>query len=226
METAFPFGHGLSYTTFAYSDLQVSKKEMSDNESVQVSVKVKNTGKRAGKTVVQLYVEAPETEVVRPVRELKGFEKIFLEAGEEKTVTFTLDKRAFAYWNTYIRDWYAEEGSYQVMIGENADQMCVGEEITVHPAKELPKTYSLNTCLGELLRDPKAQAVMGPFMQGMAQNDAAKDMAEAQEKDTSGAVNQEMMAAMMEGMPLRQLLSFVPGIRREMLEQMVDALNH
>ena len=75
------------------------------------------------------------------------------------------------------------------------------------------------------MRDPKAQVVMGPFMQGMAQNDAAKDMAEAQENDTSGAVNQEMMAAMMEGMPLRQLLSFVPGIKREMLEQMVDALN-
>lgn len=75
------------------------------------------------------------------------------------------------------------------------------------------------------MRDPKAQAVMGPFMQGMAQNSAAADMAEAQENDTSGAVNQEMMAAMMEGMPLRQLLSFVPGIKREMLEQMVDALN-
>ena len=74
------------------------------------------------------------------------------------------------------------------------------------------------------MRDPKAQAVMGPFMQGMAQNDAA-DMAEAQKNDTSGAVNQEMMAAMMEGMPLRQLLSFVPGIKREMLEQMVNALN-
>ena len=225
METAFPFGHGLSYTTFEYSDLQLDKKEMSDKESVQVSVKVKNTGNRSGKTVVQLYVEAPETEVVRPVRELKGFEKIFLEAGEEKTVTFTLDERAFAYWNTLIHDWYAEEGTYKVMIGENADQMCAGEEITVHPTKEIPKTYSLNTCLGELMRDPKAQAVMGPFMQGMAQNDAAKDMAEAQENDTSGAVNQEMMAAMMDGMPLRQLLSFVPGITRDMLEQMVNALN-
>ena len=225
METAFPFGHGLSYTTFAYSDLQLDKKEMTDKESVQVSVKVKNTGNRAGKTVVQLYVEAPETEVIRPVRELRGFEKIFLEAGEEKTVTFILGERAFAYWNTLIHDWYAEEGTYKVMIGENADQMCVGEEITVHPTKELPKTYSLNTCLGELMRDPKAQAVMGPFMQGMAQNDAAADMAEAQKNDTSGAVNQEMMAAMMEGMPLRQLLSFVPGIKREMLEQMVDALN-
>ena len=225
METAFPFGHGLSYTTFAYSDLQLDKKEMTDKESVQVSVKVKNTGNRAGKTVVQLNEEAPETEVIRPVRELRGFEKIFLEAGEEKTVTFILGERAFAYWNTLIHDWYAEEGTYKVMIGENADQMCVGEEITVHPTKELPKTYSLNTCLGELMRDPKAQAVMGPFMQGMAQNDAAADMAEANENDQSGVVNQEMMAAMMEGMPLRQLLSFVPGIKREMLEQMVDALN-
>lgn len=225
METAFPFGHGLSYTTFEYSDFQIDKKKMSDKDTVEVSVKVKNTGNRAGKTVVQLYVEAPETEVVRPVRELRGFEKISLEAGEEKIVTFILGERAFAYWNTLIHDWYAEEGTYKVMIGENADQMCVGEEITVHPTKELPKTYSLNTCLGELMRDPKAQAVMGPFMQGMAQNDAAADMAEAQKNDTSGAVNQEMMAAMMEGMPLRQLLSFVPGIKREMLEQTVNALN-
>ena len=225
METAFPFGYGLSYTTFEYSDLKPDKKEISDKETVQVSVKVKNTGNCAGKTVVQLYVEAPKTEVVRPVRELRGFEKIFLEAGEEKTVTFTLDERAFAYWNTSIHDWYAEEGSYKVMIGENADQMCLDDEVIVHCTKEIPKTYSLNTCLGELMRDPKAQAVMAPFMQGMSQNQAAVEMAEAQENDTSGAVNQGMMAAMIDGMPLRQLLSFVPGITREMLEQMVNALN-
>ena len=225
MNTAFPFGYGLSYTTFEYSNLRVDKKEMTDQEMLQVSVNVKNTGKRSGKTVVQLYVGAPENEVIRPVRELRGFEKIFLEAGEEKTVTFTLDERAFAYWNTTIHDWYVEDGTYNVMIGEDADKMCLSEEIIVHGTREIPKTYSLNTCLGELMRDPKAQAVMGPFMQGMAQNDAAKEMAEAQENDTSGAVNQEMMAAMMEGMPLRQLLSFVPGITREMLEQMVNALN-
>lgn len=225
MQTAFPFGYGLSYTTFEYSNLLLNRKEITDKDTVEVSVNVKNTGSRAGKTVVQLYVEAPETEVVRPIRELRGFEKIFLEAGEEKTVTFTLDERAFAYWNTLIHDWYAEEGTYKVMIGENADQMCASEEITVHTTKELPKTYSLNTCLGELMRDPEAQAVMGPFMQGMSQNQAASEMAEAQENDESGVVNQEMMAAMMEGMPLRQLLSFVPGIKREMLEQIVNALN-
>ena len=225
MNTAFPFGYGLSYTTFEYSNLRVDKKEMTDQEMLQVSVNVKNTGKRSGKTVVQLYVGAPENEVIRPVRELRGFEKIFLEAGEEKTVTFTLDERAFAYWNTTIHDWYVEDGTYNVMIGENADKMCLSEEIIVHGTREIPKTYSLNTCLGELMRDPKAQAVMGPFMQGMSQNQAAVEMAEAQENDESGAVNQEMMAAMMDGMPLRQLLSFVPGITREMLEQMVNALN-
>ena len=225
MNTAFPFGYGLSYTTFKYSNLRVDKKEMTDQEMLQVSVNVKNTGKRSGKTVVQLYVGAPENEVIRPVRELRGFEKIFLEAGEEKTVTFTLDERVFAYWNTTIHDWYVEDGTYNVMIGENADKMCLSEEIIVHGTREIPKTYSLNTCLGELMRDPKAQAVMGPFMQGMSQNQAAVEMAEAQENDESGAVNQEMMAAMMDGMPLRQLLSFVPGITREMLEQMVNALN-
>ena len=225
MNTAFPFGYGLSYTTFEYSNLRVDKKEMTDQEMLQVSVNVKNTGKRSGKTVVQLYVGAPENEVIRPVRELRGFEKIFLEAGEEKTVTFTLDERAFAYWNTTIHDWYVEDGTYNVMIGEDADKMCLSEEIIVHSTREIPKTYSLNTCLGELMRDPKAQAVMGPFMQGMSQNQAAVEMAEAQENDESGVVNQEMMAAMMDGMPLRQLLSFVPGITREMLEQMVNALN-
>lgn len=225
MKTAFPFGHGLSYTTFKYDNLLIDKKEISDQETVQVCVNIKNTGECSGKTVVQLYVEAPETEVVRPVRELRGFEKVFLKAGEEKTVTFTLNERAFAYWNTQIHDWYTEEGSYKILIGENAEQMCLCEKITVHCTKEIPKIYSLNSCMGELMRDPKAQTVMAPFMQGMAQNEAAADMAEAQQNDDSGVVNQEMMTAMMEAMPLRQLLSFVPGIKREMLEQIVDALN-
>jgi len=225
IDTAFPFGYGLSYTTFEYSGLETDRKEMSDKETVNVSVKVKNTGNRSGKTVVQLYIEAPQTELVRPVRELRGFEKIFLEAGEEKTVTFSLDERVFAYWNTAIHDWHTEEGIYEIMIGENADKMCLSEEITVHSTKEIPKVYSLNTCLGELFSDPKAQAVMEPFKQGMAANQGAMDMAEGHRNDESGVVNQEMMAAMMEGMPLRQLLSFVPGMKREMLEQMVAALN-
>lgn len=223
-KTAFPFGYGLSYTTFSYGKLTLDQREMEDTQTLKVSVNVKNTGTRSGKEVVQLYVEAPQGEVIRPVRELRGFEKITLNPGEEKTVTFQLDKRAFAYWNAQIHDWFVEDGSYRICIGRNAEEMVLSENVMVHGTRQLPKTYSLNTCLGELMTDPHAQAVMGPFMQGMQNTDAQK-MADAQEKDTSGAINDEMMAAMMADMPLRQLLSFVPGMKLEMLEQLVDALN-
>lgn len=224
VKTAYPFGYGLSYTTFAYENLTVDKKEMDDTEILKVSVNVKNTGNRSGKEVVQLYVVVPEGEVARPVRELRGFDKIMLEPGEEKTVTFELDMRAFAYWNTQIHDWLVQDGIYRILIGRNAEEMLLEEAVTVHGTKVVPRIYSMNTCMGELMRDPHAQAVMGPFLQGMQNTDAQK-MADAQENDTSGAVNDEMMNAMMEDMPLRQLLSFVPGMKREMLEQLLAALN-
>ncbi len=224
-EVLFPFGYGLSYTAFTYQSLTVEKREMTDQENVKIRVAVKNTGTRAGKEVVQLYVAAKTENVIRPVRELRGFEKISLEPGEEKEVTFELDMRAFAYWNETIRDWYVEDGEYQIQIGKNAEEMLLEETITVHGTKKLPKIYSLNSCLGELMRDEHAQAVMGPFMAGMAQNPDAEEMQKQQENDESGVINAEMMAAMMEDMPLRQLLSFVPGIEREMLEQLVAALN-
>lgn len=224
VKAAYPFGYGLSYTTFAYENLTVDKKEMDDTEILKVSVNVKNTGDRSGKEVVQLYVEAPEGEVARPVRELRGFDKIMLEPGEEKTVTFELDMRAFAYWNTQIHDWFVQDGVYRILIGRNAEEMLLEEAVTVHGTKAVPRIYSMNTCMGELMRDPHAQAVMGPFLQGMQNTDAQK-MADAQKNDTSGAINTEMMNAMMEDMPLRQLLSFVPGMKREMLEQLLAALN-
>lgn len=220
----FPFGYGLSYTTFTYSNLTVDKAEMTDQESVKVHVTVKNTGDRDGKEVVQLYVASRNDNVIRPVRELRGFEKIELAPGEEKEVTFELDMRAFAYWNEKIHDWYVEDGEYQIQIGKNAEEMILEKTITVHGTKVIPKVYSLNTCLGELMRDEHAQAVMGPFMAGMMQNTDAEQI-QKPENDESGVINAEMMAAMMEDMPLRQLLSFVPGMEREMLEQLVAALN-
>ena len=224
-EVMFPFGYGLSYTTFTYSNLTVDKSEITDQESVKVHVTVKNTGDRAGKEVVQLYVASPNDSVIRPVRELRGFEKIELEPGEEKTVTFELGMRAFAYWNEKVHDWYVEDGEYQIQIGKNAEEIILEEMLTVHGTKSVPKRYSMNSCLGELMRDEHAQAVMGPFMAGMAGNTEAEKLQKRQENDESGVVNAEMMAAMMEDMPLRQLLSFVPGMEREMLEQLVAALN-
>ena len=96
MDVLFPFGHGLSYTTFEYSNMQIDKECIKDTETLTVTVDVTNTGKKAGKEVVQLYVADKESTVIRPVKELRNFAKIELAPGETKNVAFTLDKRAFA----------------------------------------------------------------------------------------------------------------------------------
>ncbi len=120
-EVWFPFGHGLSYTTFEYSDLKITP-ECSNNpeQKVKVSLKVKNTGDMAGKEVVQLYVAPVDSTVYRPQKELKGFSKIYLEAGEEKEVSFELNKRAFAYYNPYLRDFHVEGGQYKILLAASS----------------------------------------------------------------------------------------------------------
>ena len=120
LEPLFPFGYGLSYTTFEYSNLNISKNEILDTETVTVSVKVKNIGEITGKEVVQLYIRDIESSVIRPEKELKGFEKIELKPGEEKTVVFELDKRAFAYYNVDIGDWHVETGEFEILIGKSS----------------------------------------------------------------------------------------------------------
>ena len=227
-EVLFPFGYGLSYTEFTYSGLKLDKEKMTDQDTLTVTVKVKNTGGRRGKEVVQLYVSPFTGETIRPAVELRGFDKIELEPGEEKEVSFTLDKRAFAYWKEEIHDWYVESGEYQIRIGKNAQDMVLCVPVQVQGTREIPKVYSLNSCLGPLMRDPKAQAVMGAFMGNMSQNTEADEVQKQQElqaENPDAAVSSEMMTAMMEDMPLRQLISFVPGVTREMLQQLIDALN-
>ena len=109
---AFPFGYGLSYTSFAYSNLQAA--------SNGVTLTVTNTGKRAGAEIVQLYVAKPGAEVFRPAQELKGFAKVQLQPGESKTVTIPLDDKAFRYWNTKTDSWEVEGGSYELRVGASS----------------------------------------------------------------------------------------------------------
>lgn len=119
-EVLFPFGYGLSYTHFEYSDIKVSKEILKDTETITVSVKVKNAGKIAGAEIVQLYIRDLESTIFRPVKELKGFEKLSLEPAEEKTAAFVLDKRSFAYYNTNIKDWHVEEGKFEILVGASS----------------------------------------------------------------------------------------------------------
>jgi beta-glucosidase len=116
----FPFGHGLSYTTFQYGKVTADKKTMSASDKITFSVTVKNTGKRDGQEVVQLYITDLKSSLERPVKELKGFEKISLKAGEEKTVTFTVDKTALSFFDDKKHDWVAEPGDFEALIGASS----------------------------------------------------------------------------------------------------------
>jgi beta-glucosidase len=127
----FPFGYGLSYTNFAYSGLKVSKKKIKDTDTLTVSFKVKNVGSVAGAEIAQLYVKDNESTIFRPEKELKGFQKVFLAPGEETTVTLTLDKRSFAYYNVNIHDWHVETGKFTILVGPSSRDLPLSAEVTV-----------------------------------------------------------------------------------------------
>ncbi|WP_417357252.1 beta-glucosidase BglX [Flavobacterium sp.] len=116
----YPFGYGLSYTTFEYTDITLSSTEMTAKGSIQASVTVTNTGNRTGKETVQLYIRDMEASISRPVKELKGFEKISLKAGESKTITFTITEDRLKFYNSQLQ-YASEPGAFRVMIGGSSD---------------------------------------------------------------------------------------------------------
>jgi beta-glucosidase len=123
----FTFGHGLSYTDFALSDITLSSNTVSGDEKVTVTVKVSNTGSVEGAEVVQLYLHDKEASVDRPVRELKGFAKVYLAAGEKKTVSIELTKRDLSFWDVNTNDWLAESGEFEVQLGNSLDNIVLKE---------------------------------------------------------------------------------------------------
>ena len=225
MDVLFPFGHGLSYTTFAYTDLKLSSEKMLDTDTLTATVTVKNTGTRPGKTVVQLYVGREQSDqVIRPVRELKGFDKVFLNPGEEKTVEFILDKRAFAYWNETIHNWHVETGSYRVEVGHSSRDMALQQEVHITSTVKIPRRYSLDTIFLDLMADPDAVEVLKPYLGHIkrAMTPGSEDVSEA----AAEAITEAMNMAMLNYMPLRGALSFGGGIMDPaLLETIVEKLN-
>jgi beta-glucosidase len=120
IEPLFPFGYGLSYTTFTYKNLKINKKKVAKNDSFTVICEITNSGDRYGAEIAQLYVQDIECSVERPLKELKGFKKVFLKPGENKTVTFELDKNALSFFDEKSNSWKAEKGLFNILIGSSS----------------------------------------------------------------------------------------------------------
>ncbi|NVM54337.1 MAG: glycoside hydrolase family 3 C-terminal domain-containing protein [Candidatus Helarchaeota archaeon] len=129
IEPLFPFGHGLSYTTFIYENLQISKSQVSKNDTISVSVDILNAGDRAGAEVVQLYIQDVESSVERPPKELKGFKKIPLNPGEKQTVTFELHKEDLSFYDENENRWKAEKGIFKILLGSSSRDIRLQDEI-------------------------------------------------------------------------------------------------
>lgn len=154
----FPFGFGLSYTTFAYSDLRVSASTIKDIEGVTVEAKVKNTGDLAGKEVVQLYIRERHPKVVRPEKELKAFAKVSLEPGEEKVVRFRLEKRDFAYHDASIHDWAVNSGKFELLVGGSSRDLALQQTIEVEATGQVYPRLTCDSLLKEFAAHPKGKA--------------------------------------------------------------------
>ena len=221
IEPLFPFGFGLSYTNFEYSNLSVNKKEIKDTETVSVTVNVKNIGSTVGKEIVQLYIKDVESTVIRPEKELKGFEKVELQPGEEKTVNFTLNKRSFAYYNVELKDWHVETGEFEILVGKSSREIVLQDNMYVQSTTIIQKTVHRNTLLGDIFADP----ILAPIAKGLMEK-ALKDSPFGSMAEGDSDVS-EMMDAMLNYMPLRALVNFSAGaFTEEMLSEIIGVLNN
>lgn len=149
IEPLFPFGFGLSYTTFEYSDLRLSSKNTTDKEGITATLKVKNTGNTAGKEIIQLYISDEKSTLQRPKKELKKFSKIELGPGEEKTVAFKLDSRDFSYYDSRSSMWVAESGEFNILIGASSRDIRLTENVTLKSTQTVPLNFDEYTFFSE-----------------------------------------------------------------------------
>ena len=215
MNVLFPFGFGLSYSEFKYDNLKVSKESIEAGEEVSVSVDVTNIGSVEAKEIVQLYVKNAKTPVLRPIREFKGFDKISLKPGETKNVSFTLNKRSFAYYEEQIHDWYVPAGEYEIEIGKNSRDIVLSKSINVKSEPILPDHYDYDSVMEDLLRDPRIKDIMDRY------NNAFKEESREKSEVEMESMNEEMENAGFMYSPLRSGLYFSEG--RNLYDR-IDAL--
>ncbi|PWH13093.1 MAG: glycosyl hydrolase [Anaerolineae bacterium] len=204
----FPFGHGLSYTTFAYSNPRVSASTFKDVEGVTLTVDVTNTGSRAGKEIVQVYVHDRQAGLVRPQKELKGFAKVELQPGETKAVSVHLDFRAFAFYHPKYRQWITEDGEFDLLIAASAADIRHTLTVTLQSTLNLPCILDKESTIREWLADLRGRAVFGPmYAQMEAQARKMFGGSEEPRYGTESGIGMDIME-MFNDMPLVSVLMF------------------
>jgi beta-glucosidase len=207
---AYPFGHGLSYTSFGYRDLSVTQAGSADAGDLTVTVRcaVANTGLRAGQEVVQVYAGSHAAAVARPPRELKAFAKISLEPGTERELTFGLTARDLSYWSAAHRRWVLEPGEFHIAVGASSRDIRLTQRITVAgTAPSLPLT-GMST-LAEWLADPAgARALRGALGTGP-------------DGRPGGILGSAELVRMLGSLPLSTLAVFGAGPSHEQIETLV-----
>ena len=164
LDVLFPFGYGLSYTTFSFSNLRVPSGALTAGEPLTVSVDMTNTGGRSGKEVVQVYVGPQQARLARPPKELKGFAKVELDPGETATVAVDLDARAFAYYDPAHRQWVTEDGAYDILVGPSSADIRLRGTVRIEPVEALPCLLDRDSTVHEWLADARGAALLGPVM--------------------------------------------------------------
>jgi beta-glucosidase len=155
LPVAYPFGHGLSYTTFDYADLELKVTDDGPKPAVSVSLTVTNTGDRAGPELVQVYVSDPFARVYRPAQELRAFTKVALEPGESRRIELELDDRAFAYWHLPVGDWVVEGGEFQIRVGASSRDIRLTGSVTLTGANATTP-LNIESTFAEFLAVPEA----------------------------------------------------------------------
>jgi len=216
----FPFGYGLSYTTFAYSQPKVSATTFKDVAGVTVSIDVTNTGSLTGKETVQVYVHDRQSRLARPPKELKGFAKVALQPGETKTVTIELGYRAFAYFDPAYHQWVTEDGEFDILIGASAVDIRATLPVTLQSTLDLPCTLDRESTVRDWLAYRRGKPVFDPFMQQLSASMAALfgggDSGE-------GGIGMETQSFILE-MPLLSLLEFQEAALPRPSVEIVDDL--
>ncbi len=221
MDVLFPFGHGLSYTEFEYSNLKIEHSDKG-RFKVKVSVDIENIGKMDGEEIVQLYVSAFNSDVVRPVKELKGFEKVFLFQGQKKKVEFVLGKRAFSYYDEFKNDFYLEGGKYKIIVAKSSADVALGDVLFIKGEEKIKK-YSVDTTFAEIQKDENAKEIFAPFIEASKHTILNSDISE----ERKNAITEDMLVSMIGDMPLRGIFSFTDtGLDYDDLFELIDKANN